>query len=374
MKLKTTTIQGQPSFLLNSNCVSAAVTVTGGHLAPVRFRIGHGTIEPLSVAPWATEKLDPQTPALLRVLRGDFFCLPFGGNAKPYRGEWHPLHGEVANGRWQPVTAGAGYLHLRLKTRVRAGQVDKHVYLRDNQTAVYQRHIVRGMTGPMNFGHHVMLKFRSPGRISTSRFVHGQVLPDWFERPERRGYQSLRPGARFRSLRAVPMLDGRRADLSRYPARQGYEDLVQVMADPELPLAWNAVVFPRQGYVWFALRDPRVLTGTTFWISNGGRHYPPWNGRHLGVMGIEDVTSYFAYGLAESARPNALTRRGLVTCRRLDPREPLVVNYIFGVAGIPRGFGSVRGIRAEAGGIELRDKAGRRVHAAVDVEFLQGCG
>ncbi len=74
-------------------------------------------------------------------------------------------------------------------------------------------------------------------------------------------------------------------------------------ADPKLPFAWSAVTFPKEGNVYFALRDPRVLRHTLLWISNGGRHYPPWNGRHTDVMGIEDATSYFHYGLAESARP-----------------------------------------------------------------------
>src|SRR5207249_1604720 len=61
-------------------------------------------IAPLSVAPWATEKLDKSTPPIIRILRGDFFCMPFGGNKTPYRGrgriERHPIHGETANANW----------------------------------------------------------------------------------------------------------------------------------------------------------------------------------------------------------------------------------------------------------------------------------
>ena len=78
--------------------------------------------------------------------------------------------------------------------------------------------------------------------------------------------------------------------------------------------AWTAVTFPAQRYVWFALKDPRVLRSTVLWHSNGGRHYPPWNGRHVNVLGMEDVTTYFHFGLAESARPNSISRRGFPTC------------------------------------------------------------
>src|SRR5205814_1633800 len=118
------------------------------------------------------------------------------------------------------------------------------------------------------------------------------------------------------------------ADLSRYPARRGFEDLVMLVSDTGAPFAWTAVTFLKQRYVWFALKDPGVLRETIFWISNGGRHYPPWNGRHVNVMGLEEVTSYFHLGLAESARKNPLSTKGIPSCVQLNPRRPLTVNYI----------------------------------------------
>src|SRR5437762_3580418 len=94
-------IHGQPSWSFRSSHVHANLTKLGGHLAPVAFRLAHRLVTPFSVAPWAEEKLPPDTPALLRALRGDFFCAPFGGNGTPWRGEKHPPHGETANSRWQ---------------------------------------------------------------------------------------------------------------------------------------------------------------------------------------------------------------------------------------------------------------------------------
>ena len=188
-----------------------------------------------------------------------------------------------------------------------------------------------------------------------------------FEFPEQGGYSWLKVGAEFTSLEQVPTLDGRTADLTRYPARRGFEDLVILVSDAEQPFAWTAVTFPKEGYVWFALKDPRVLRETVFWISNGGRHYPPWSGRHVNVMGLEEVCSYFHFGLAESAKSNPLSAKGIPTRITLDARKPLVVPYVTGVAMVPRGFDGVASIRAAAGdrAIVMESASGRSAY---------GCG
>ncbi|MDO8544003.1 MAG: hypothetical protein Q7S40_26475 [Opitutaceae bacterium] len=371
-------VHGQPSWSFRSSHVHAHLTKLGGHLGPVAFRLGRRLVSPFAVAPWAEEKLATDTPALLRALRGDFFCAPFGGNGTPWRGEQHPPHGETANSRWH-LTAFERALdritvHAALKTTVRRGHVDKYVTLIDGHAAIYQRHVVSGARGPMPVGHHALIKFPEPdgsGIVTTSRFEHAQVFPGAFESPENRGYQSLQPGATFASLGRVPLADGRHTDVSRFPARRGYEDLVMLTADPKLKFAWNAVTFPREGYVWFALRDPRVLRHTILWISNGGRHYPPWNSRHTGVMGIEDTTSYFHYGLAESARSNALSRCGIPTALVLHLKRPTSVRTIMAVAAIPPGFNRVKQIRATKDGVELVAANGKRASAALETGFLR---
>jgi hypothetical protein len=373
-------IQGQPSWRLASSSAEAFVTELGGHLGPVTFERKGRKLQPYAVAPWAEEPADPSLPPIIKVLRGDFFCLPFGGNATPFGGEQHPVHGETANARWQfrslETSAGRSCLHLSLQTKVRPGQVDKRIWLVDGQNTVYSQHVVTGMSGPMNLGHHATLKFpEAPGSgwVSTSRFVYGQVFPQAFELPENRGYSWLKPGAEFKSLEKVPALNGQTADLTRYPARRGFEDLVMLVSDAEAPFAWTAVTFPKERYVWFAVKNPRVLRETVLWLSNGGRHYPPWNGRHVNVMGLEEVTSYFHLGLAESARKNPISRKGFPTCLALNPKKPLVVPYIMGVARIPPGFDRAVAIRAvrQNRAILLESACGKQAETAVDLDFLQ---
>ena len=376
MKPATTKIFGQPSWMISSDHVSAAITEIGGHVGPVQFRLDGRVIEPFSVAPWAEEVVPPGTPAILRVLRGDFFCAPFGGNETPWRGEKHPPHGDSANARWRFESCAGGTLRLSLRTRTRPGKIDKLVELREGETNIYCRHVLTGMEGPMSFGHHAMLKFpdaEGSGILSTSRLLHGQVAPRPFELPASGGYQCLKAGSAITRLDRVETADGKRADLRRYPARRGFEDLVMLVHEAEPDFAWSAVTFPNERYVWFSLKDPRVLRSTVLWISNAGRHYPPWSGRHAGVMGIEDVTSYFHYGLAESVRPNPVSRLGFPTCLKLKISAPLTVSYIMGVAAIPTGFGEVRAIRREAGSIVIESREGLRVRTAVDSGFLAGC-
>ena len=353
------------------------MTEQGGHLGPVTFDRRNRRIRPYSVAPWATEKLDPSTPEIIKVLRGDFFCMPFGGNMSPYRGERHPVHGETANARWRlqslSKTDDRTCLHLSLRTRVRTGRVDKRITLVDGHNALYCQHVISEMSGAMNLGHHAMLRFPDEpgsGVISTSRFKYGQVFPEPVECPAEGGYSILKPGAEIKTLARVPTITGETADLSRFPARRGFEDLIQLLSDPKAPFAWTAVTFPKQRYVWFALKDPRVLAGTIFWISNGGRHYAPWNGRHVNVIGFEEVTSYFHPGLAESAQKNPFTKKGFNTTLRLKPNRPLIINYVMAVAPVPAGFDQVKRITAARGKATLLAKSGKRTEVPLDTKFL----
>jgi len=372
-----TKIQGQKSWTLSTTEVEAAVTRQGGHVAPVRFRIGKNRwVEPFEVAPWAEEKVAAETPEILRVMRGDFFCMPFGGNEKPFKGEQHPSHGETANAAWTLVSGSPQRLDLSMETSIREGRVEKTIQLIPGHSAIYSRHVISGMKGPMALGHHPILKLptANAGRISTSRFTYGQVFPGDFEDPSKGGYSILKAGAKFTSLRRVPQVDGKLADLTVYPSREGYEDLVMMAADDTLPFAWTALVVAEEGYVWFSLKNPRVLRSTVFWMSNGGRHYAPWNGRHRHAIGLEEVTANFHYGLAESAKSNPINRAGVPTCIQLDPKNPLTVNYIMAMAAIPKGFDIVKTIHSSANGksVMLTSQSGKSVTTPLDVSFVSG--
>lgn len=369
-------INGALSWRFSADRVKAWLTREGGKLAPVEFRLGRKVIQPYAIAPWRPDEVGPGAPPVLRNLRGDFFCAPFGGNSQPWHGERHTVHGETASAPWTLVGVqradGVVRLTARIQTKVRRGRVVKAIELRDGETNVYCRHVLEGYTGSLCLGHHAMLRFPAEdgsGLVAVAPFRRGQVCPVPTERAAQGGYQSLSFGAVFRRLDRVPLATGGNADLSRYPARAGYEDLVMV-SGPSGPLGWTAVSFPAEGYLWFGLKDPAVLPSTVLWHSNGGRHYAPWSGRHRRVLGLEEVAGNFAFGLAASAGPNPLRRLGIPTTVRLSPSRPLTVNYIMGVVPIPARFGHVARVRRHAGGVTFVDRDGREAATAVDWTFL----
>ncbi len=372
-------VLGQPSWRLANSAIEAFLTVQGGHLGPITFDRQGSKIQPMSVAPWYREKKVPGMPPIIDVLRGDFFCMPFGGNDTPYRGEQHPVHGETANAKWtcQSIQKSDGQttLHARLKTKIRRGQVDKRITLVDAHPVVYQTHTISKMAGRMNMGHHAMVQFPDrpgSGLVATSRFVQGQVFLQREENPITDGYSSLKPAAEFDSLDSVPTLIGDTTDLSRYPARRGYEDIVMLTADPSLTFAWSAVTFPKERYAWFALKDPALLPQTVFWISNGGRHHAPWNSRHTNVMGIEEVCAYFHPGLAQSAKANPQNKAGHPTTIQLNAKKPTTLPYAFGVTRVPARFGHIQRIEQESPeGIVLIDTQGKSVRVPFDLNRIQ---
>jgi hypothetical protein len=365
-------VHGAPSWRVAASHVAAFVTVQGGHTGPVRYRLGDRWVAPGHVAPWAEEPVEG-LPPMLRLLRGDFLCLPFG------EAPGHPPHGESANAVWTMDDVehedDRTMLTAHLDLTLMPGRVEKCLTLRDGHAAVYTQHVIRGAEGPMPLGHHAMLRFPEPegsGLVAVSPFLKGYVAPAPMEEGDA-GASALAPGATFDRLDAVPLASGGRADLSRYPARPGFEDLVLLASDPALPFAWTAVTFPGEGYVWFALKNPRVLRSTVLWHSNGGRHYPPWNGRHVNVLGLEEVTAFFHYGLPASAAPNALTADGVPTAANLDPAAPLDVRYVTAVAAIPAGFDRVADVAPEgAGHVRLTARSGAHVVVPLDHGFVAG--
>ena len=367
---------GQASWRIEHDVVEFWMTEKGGMLAPAYFELGDGRkIQPFSVAPWAEERVSEDIPPLLEALRGDFFCQPFGGNEKAWRGEAHPPHGESANADWEFVdfvrNKESAELRLRLEAKVREGVIDKRVSVRRGERALYCEHLLSGFRGSMPIGNHPCLRFESEGRISVGGWREGQVLPVDFEDPAMGGYSALKRGATFDSLERVPMANGEVADLTRYPARNGFEDLVMLKGMPGRRFGWSAVTFPSEGWAFLQLKNAKVLRHTVLWHSNGGRHYAPWSGRHRNVLGLEETTSYFHLGLADSSGANPISREGYPTVVQLSPKKPLRVPYIFAVVEIPKEFDRVAEVVERSGEVELISVSGKKARAKLDLEFVK---
>lgn len=381
----TRVIHSQPSLVLENDCVSLAVTQRGGHLAPVTFgTAGDRPISPYYVSPWQDEGHATMPAAVLTPLRGDFFCLPFGGNAATFRGERHPPHGETATAEWTlnddaPLADGTARLALALQTTIRPGRVTKEIFLKPGQPVVYQRHLIEGFAGPTPLGHHATLAMPDEAGVfamSTSPFCLGITNPGVFSDPANGEYQQLAIGATFTDLAQVPSLfkDPPEIDCSRLPARRGYADLLAVVADTEALAgkpAWTAAVNTRDHWVWFSLRDPAVLPITAFWLENRGRHSFPWNGRNQ-CLGLEDICGFFADGLVPSVEPNLLSKQGIPTAIELSTSRPTDIRSIQAAVPVPATFDRVAEIKFSDNAVVLVASSGDEVSVPLHSEFVRG--
>ncbi len=377
MSVKQKRIFGQQSFVCAVDTVEIAVTRLGGHMAPVTFcRDRAHPVQPYYISPWQTERGVIDEPAL-RPLRGDFFCMPFGGDNVVGK-ERHVAHGETATAAWEFVDAQSdgriSMLELRMPTRVRSGVVRKRLSLHAGHNAVYCQHILEGYRGAMCLGHHATLAVPDqPGalRFSTSPIRFGYTSPGAPGPHAAQEYFCLPPGVRFRSLKKVPTIWKTPAysDRTTFPSEEGFTDILSIFPKTGLELAWNAAAIPSRGYVWFALRDASVLNATVLWMSNKGRHSAPWNGRNR-CLGVEDVCAFFANGLRDSAGGNFLNEQGIRTALTLSPKKPLAIHCIQGVARITAKFDRVANIVLEDDAVRLQAESGAEAVARVNHRFI----
>ena len=360
---------GEPCWCLSHDRVSLKVTSRGGHLAPVEFHLEGRSVSPYALAPWTPDEVDESLPELLKILRGDFLCFPFGPQKDA------PPHGSSANAGWKIVAGGAEMLHLGMDDPDSGGWLEKIISLKEGECAIYCEHRISGARGRYSYGNHPILDFSflpdGGGRVSVSPFRWASVYPGMFSDPLNREYGALKGGAGFTDLRAVPLAAGGTTDLTRFPARQGYHDLVMMVAEPsteEQPFALSAAVL--DGYVCFSLKNPADFPATLFWISNGGRHGEPWSGRHFGRLGIEEVCSHFCDGV-EVSRGDRLKHLGIPTARTFTENETVSLRILQAAVAVPGDFGMVTSIRpAGPGKVAVTGESGASVETSLDWNFV----
>jgi len=371
-------IAGQPSWVLANKQVELAVTELGGQMAPVTFyRKTPSPVQPYYISSWQGENLKIDEPVLVP-LRGDFFCLPFGAPGV-WKGVRHACHGEPAGSKWTLADieddGQVARLTMTMQTTALPGRITKRLALVEDHNAVYCQHVLEGYSVAAPLGHHATLAMPDrPGamRIATSPFRLGMTNPTRFGDPEIGHYQSLAIGRKFTHLDRVPLLfkDPGHGDCSRMPQRTGSTDLLGVWARDTRTVAWTTATVEDDGYLWFSLKDPDVLPATLMWISNLGRHSFPWNGRNR-CLGLEDVCAYFAETAADSAAANQLNKLDIPTTVPLSKSRPAVVNYIQGVAKLPKGFECVKTARFGPGTVMFTSVTGKNVTVPVCHEFLK---
>jgi hypothetical protein len=431
--MKTSVIRGQECWQVSTPTIDATVTVQGGMMAPVGFTLPGGrVVQPYYVSPWQDEGTASETaanlalnpvanpavsqpiePAVLVPLRGDFFCLPFGGGNK-VGDEDHQPHGESAWKRWNFVSckadeAGEGPTRQGLAGQGPAGQdlsgvrasggnpatqlvlgmdyaackgsVRKSLFIGHDQAYIGTEHTLSGFSGAYPLGHHATLAGSTERdgiwELFFPPFDLGFTDPD-NTLPFKGGeYYALADGVEFHDFSVVPTRwkNPSSVDLSKFPARRGFMDIAAIYRKSASAgqedtdkgngvdgspawlgrVGWTVAVNREEGYLWYSIKDQSQLPATVFWMENQGRHAYPWSGRNS-CIGLEETCAFMAAGRSRSIQSNVVSQHGIPTAVQLSPDKPLRVRTIQGVLPVPR-----KDIRITGLGI---DAAGRAVFAS----------
>lgn len=236
----------------------------------------------------------------IQVLRGSMFCMPFGENAEEFNGIKHVLHGKTFNGCWDKASFHAKdnkkELHLKMELDDEGGRGEKVLSFKEGQPVIYEQDIVSGIEASMPVAFHPTLQL--PQAVNTALFDISAPLTCYTppfppEEAGEKGYSLLKADQEITDLTKALCVDGRIVRLMSCPISRGYEDVVYFLGDTARDFCYTAVTDKEKGYLYFQLKNPRLLSSTMLWISNGGRHYAPWNGRINSVLGIEEACSYF---------------------------------------------------------------------------------
>ena len=354
--------------------VTVVVDLAVGHLRTVEIVFQGRKLTPLYTAPWVDDPAiagDESILPNLRFLSGDFFCAPFGSADDPAV----PSHGWPANSRWEHLDTsrhakGGSVARYALEKLINGARLVKEITLRDGHPFIYQRHMFEGGDGAITVASHAMTKFGTRGRLSFSPKAYAETPPNPQESDPARGRSVFKHPARFEDLRKAPLKDGGTTDLLSYPVAARHEDFVMLVEAPGSRLGWAAAIRDDAGDVILSLKNPADFPVTMLWFSNGGRDYKPWNGRNVGVLGIEEGRVWSANGYKKSIAPNPLSQSGVPTSLVLRPEGSAEVRHVTGA--LPRRAEWTEIVKVQAGddALRLADASGATTSVPFDPSFL----
>lgn len=367
---------GRSSYHISNGNVEIFTSVLGGNTTAY-FSVGGKKICPYFIAPWWEEPWLDMGADLLNVCRGSFFCLPFGGDPEGYSGKIIPVHGSCANQNWGLIdiedNSGEKKLNLIFNEN-ETERITKEIIIKKNETVIYEKNTIEGYEGRYPAAYHPMIKLPDePGEahLAVGKMIKGYTTKEPHEDPAMGGYYLLKNDVIIKDIEKVPTIYDDYEDLSKQPIRKGFEEVVIFISDESEEMCYSAITNKKEGYLYFQLKNPKELQSTMLWISNGGRHYPPWNGRTTSVIGLEETTSFFHYGLKMSAQSNFLNEEGYETSCEFKKGEMNSFKLISGVVEIPKGFSGVEKIEKQDSGILITGLDDEKIFVSIDIDYLK---
>jgi hypothetical protein len=366
---------GQASYTIVNAGIKAYITVVGGHVT-ADFYNGEKIFSPFFYPPWWNEANEfPEN--LLQVLRGIFFCFPAGLNQQ-FKGRTPPVHGYSSNNCWEFKAMHANDVEqtLVLTTEIESenATVTKSVTIKDGQPVIYIMDTIDGAVGKYPVGYHPTLQLPTilgSAIMDTSEALEVWTSPKHIESHALSGYSGLLSNYKIDDLKCVPTVYNENVDLTHPPFTKGFDDIYMHICNPARHFCYVAVSVPINGYLYFQIKNPRNLANTMVWTSNCGRYYHPWNGRVNGVMSINEMTSFFYYGITAAQEDNFLDHKGYKTYDCLDG-SPASYKMICGVVPVPKDYAGVKDIvQSDAERIIIEGKNGHNITVPCCIEFLE---
>jgi hypothetical protein len=300
----------------------------GAMLAPVVFSAaGHADLSPMQVAPWADEPGGEALPGVLRRLRGDWPCVPFGATECPpdMPAGWQVReagdawgHGYGANHEWAWLPQTDPALLALAVTTPDGTRLTRSVRAVPDAPALELELRVE-VSEPRRWP----IALHPTVRLDAGRAVldvphtgAGLTYPV----PANPVVSLLAPNRSFDRLNAVPRADGSVADLTHYPQPIDSEELLQLQ-DISGPVTLHYV---DAGWALVLDWDRTLLPDMMLWVSHRGRRHAPWNGRHW-ALGLEPVNG--AFDLGRVATPPADHPLAAHPGIALQPGVPWVLRY-----------------------------------------------
>lgn len=359
------------AFDLSAKGIDVRLDLSVGHIERFIVSMGERRIAPFHRAPWvgdASTQRSNRFPPHLKRLSIDFLCAPFGHSDV----EQAPDHGWSANAEWLPAALddfGDGKTaSFELCRTILGATVVKKLTVRDGHPFLYQSHHFSGGSGSLPIAYHAMVDLPHGGAISVSPKVMARTANGPLEFDPLKGSSLLSYPATSERLDRFPTREGTHVDLLTYPLGEGHVDLVMLVERPDNEIGWTVAARPTEGDMAIVLKSPTELPATLFWYSNGGRLYEPWNGRHKGVLGVEEARTYFGAGHAASQAVNDLSSAGYPTTFALGGE--LQIRSVLGACPVFGSSARIRSLERCDGQLNVVNDDGAGMDFPFDCTFL----
>ena len=330
-------------MLLDVGDISLEVQKFGAMIAGGSFRLPNGVIaKPFFRNRW---REDPETKAVdpvIRHLGAEWPCVPFGMPEMPdnlprdwqvvRNPDWNAfIHGFGSNREWEFRSTSAGSLLARIDYPEPAPvrRLERSIALDPKSMSINLRlKIEMRSAARVAVGLHPVFDLAGCMPQSCTLAVSGSSDSWSFPVEVEPGRSRFLPDQRGVPMESILDRSGMPMDGGRVPLDSATEDLL-LLTNPGGEVVLSV---PDRGYKVAVRWNPEDLPSCSLWYSNGGREFPPWNGK-VRAIGIEPTAAAFDLGQAASlSRETPLAKRGIPTSVAASPESSFETEYSIAVS------------------------------------------